>query len=102
MMVPNRLHPAIVSKAEGRAPEDVFPAHYRCNRRSTVRKCAQQSGLELVSFEYLGQYPAYFSFSPLLFTLGSAYEKTIRRIRPLHPLLGWILFTLRKPPPQAR
>lgn len=102
MAVPNRFHPSIVSKTEGRAPDDVFPAHYRCNTRRAVRKCARSASLELHAFEYLGQYPAYFSFSPILFSLASAYEKTIRRFRGLHPLLGWVLFALRKPVDSAR
>lgn len=97
MLVPNRFHPSIVAKTEGRAPEDVFPTRYRCNTRRAVKRCALAAGLELRRFEYLGQYPAYFRFNPVLFGIASAYEKTIRRFRPLHPLLGWILFSLRKP-----
>ena len=96
-LVPNRLHPKIVAQTEGRAPEDVFPTRYRCNTRGAVQKCASAAGLKVDSFEYLGQYPAYFLFSPTLFTIASGYEKLIRRFRPLHPLLGWILFSLRKP-----
>lgn len=97
MMVPNRFHPSIVAKTEGRAPEDVFPTRYRCNTRGAVRRCSRAAGLELARFEYLGQYPAYFRFNTALFAVASAYEKAIRRFRPLHPLLGWILFSLRKP-----
>lgn len=99
LAVPNRFHPFIVSRTEGRDPEDVFPAHYRCNTQQAIRRCARHAGLELHTFEYLGQYPAYFLFSPVLFSLASAYERTIRRFRALHPLLGWVLFALRKPGP---
>lgn len=97
MLVPNRFHPRIVARTEGRAGEDVFPAHYRCNTRRAVGRCASAAGLHLRSFRYLGQYPAYFMFSPALFTLASAYEKLIRSMRLLHVLQGWILFTLEKP-----
>ena len=99
MLIPNRFHAPIVSRTEGRAPEDVFPAHYRCNTRGAVARCARRSGLILDNFSYLGQYPAYFSFSPALFSIASLYEKALRRFPTLHPLLGWILFTLRKPAP---
>lgn len=97
ILVPNRFHPRIVARTEGRASEDVFPAHYRCNTRRAVGRCASAAGLHLKSFQYLGQYPAYFLFSPTLFTLASAYEKLIRSARMLHVLQGWILFTLEKP-----
>ena len=97
MLVPNKHHATIVWKTEGRAPEDVFPTRYRCNTRSAVTRCATDAGLTLIDFEYMGQYPAYFRFNAALFTLASIYEKAIRRIRPCHPLLGWIMFTLQKP-----
>ncbi len=36
--VPNSLHPAFVSKIEARGKEDVYPTHFRFNRRSSVEK----------------------------------------------------------------
>lgn len=97
MLIPNRFHPYIVSRTEGRAAEDVFPARYRCNTRGRVLSLAKSSGLDVEDFRYAGQYPAYFAFSPVLFSVASMYELAVRQLRPLHPLLGWILFTLRKP-----
>lgn len=96
-LVPNRFHPWIVSKTEGREEHDVFPVAYRTNTRSAVEKWAPQAGFEVVSFRYLGQYPSYFMFNGVLFLLGTAYEKTIAKIPALNFLQGWIFVTLRKP-----
>lgn len=103
MLVPNRFHPWIVSKTEGREEHDVFPVAYRTNTRGSVEKWARQAGFEVVSFRYLGQYPSYFMFNGFLFLLGTAYEKTISKIPFLNFLQGWIFVTLRKPDrPPAR
>jgi SAM-dependent methyltransferase len=96
-LVPNRFHPAIVSKTEGRAEHDVFPVAYRTNTRGAVTKWARQVGFEIVSFRYLGQYPSYFMFNGFLFLLASGYEKLISRVSALNFLQGWIFATLRKP-----
>jgi SAM-dependent methyltransferase len=94
---PNRLHPWIVSKTEGRAEEDVFPIAYRTNTRRAVVRWVKQTGFEIVRLDYLGQYPSYFMFNGFLFLLATGYEKMIDRIPALHFLRGWILATLRKP-----
>ena len=62
-VVPNRFHPWIVSKTEGRAEHDVFPIAYRTNTRGAVEKWSRHAGFELLSFSYLGQYPSYFMFN---------------------------------------
>lgn len=96
-MVPNRFHARIVEHAEGRAVEDVFPTRYRCNTRRAVARHAARAGLLVDRFDYVGQYPAYFAYSPRLFSLASRYEFFLRRHQRLKPLLGWILFELVKP-----
>ena len=96
-IVPNRLHPWIVSKTEGRAEQDVFPVAYRSNTRMAVRRWATAAGFELAGFRYLGQYPAYFMFNGGLFWLATGYEKLIGSVRWLNFLRGWLLVTLRKP-----
>ncbi len=98
MAVPNRLHPWIVRLTEGRDEADTFPAFYRCNSRRSLTPLCRASGLELTSLEYLGQYPCYFLFNPVLFTLASGYEKLISRFDALRFLRGWLLGIARKPP----
>ena len=96
-LVPNRLHPWIVSRTEGRQENDVFPVAYRTNTRAAIDRWARQAGFEQVSFSYLGQYPAYFMFNGFLFLLATGYEKLINRFSALALLRGWILVNLRKP-----
>jgi SAM-dependent methyltransferase len=95
-LVPNRFHPWVVSKTEGREEHDVFPIAYRTNTRSAVRKWAEQTRFEVVSFSYLGQYPSYFMFNGFLFLLATGYEKVISSVAALNFLQGWILVTLKK------
>lgn len=101
-LVPNRFHPWIVSKTEGRAEHDVFPVAYRTNTRRAVVKWSAHSGLDIVSFRYLGQYPSYFMFNGFFFLLATGYEKLIGNVSWLNFLQGWILVTLRKPERASR
>lgn len=96
-LIPNRFHPWIVSKTEGRDEHDVFPVAYRTNTRRAVEKWARQAGFEIVSFRYLGQYPSYFMFNGALFLLATGYEKLIAKARMLNFLQGWVFVMLRKP-----
>lgn len=96
-LVPNRFHPWIVHRTEGRDEQDVFPTAYRVNTRRAVARHAERHGLELVEFRYLGQYPSYFMFNGALFLAATAYQKLIERFAPLRCLQGWIFFVLRKP-----
>jgi len=98
LAVPNRFHPWIVSRVEGRAEEDVFPVVYKTNTRRSVKKWAEGAGFEVVRFDYLGQYPSYFMFNGGLFWIATQYEKLLRRFRPLRVLQGWILVTLVRRP----
>jgi len=95
-LVPNRFHPWIVSRTEGRAERDVFPTVYRTNTRGAVERLARRSGFEVISFAYLGQYPNYFLFNGALFLLATGYEKLVSRFHRLRYLRGWILVVLRK------
>jgi SAM-dependent methyltransferase len=95
-LVPNRFHPWIVTRVEGRKEEDVFPIRYRTNTFRAIRKYAHQTGFEIASFQYLGQYPCYFMFNGALFFLATGYEKLINRWEALAFLRGWLLVALKK------
>jgi SAM-dependent methyltransferase len=97
LLIPNRYHPRLVAKTQGRAEEDVFPVAYKTNSYGAVKRWTVVANFELVSFRYLGQYPAYFMFNGFFFLIATAYEKLIRRFESLRFLRGWILVTLRKP-----
>ena len=96
-VVPNRFHPAIVARVEGREEADTFPVRYRTNTRRAVAELSANAGLEIEKFQYLGQYPNYLMFNAALFLLGTAYDKLVSRFEILRFLRGWILVTLRKP-----
>lgn len=95
-LTPNRWHPWIVAHTEGRAEADTFPAFYRTNTERRIRYLADQGGFELTALRYLGQYPSYFMFNPILFLLATGYEKLISRFEILRFLRGWLLFSLKK------
>ncbi|MGH6975768.1 MAG: class I SAM-dependent methyltransferase, partial [Stellaceae bacterium] len=95
-IVPNRFHPWIVRRTEGRAEEDVFPTVYRVNTWRDVARFATRHGLELAEFRYLGQYPSYFMFNGALFLIATAYHKLLESVAPLRCLQGWLLLLLSK------
>ena len=95
-LIPNRYHSYIVSKTEGRDSHDTFPTYYRSNSYTSIKKCSDSVGFEIIHFSYLGQYPAYFVFSPFLFLIGTMYDKFICKYDSLKVLRGWILAVLKK------
>ena len=95
-VIPNRFHPWIVARTEGRQEHDVFPIQYKTNTRSAVSKYAREAGFKVESFRYLGQYPSYLLFNGLLFFVGTLYEKLISRFEGLGFLRGWIMAVLKK------
>lgn len=96
-LVPNRWHPKLVLWTSGRAEEDTFPTFYRANARGDIQQLAAVTGFTLERFAYHGQYPAYLTFSRVLFWLGCRYEIVLARWRGLHRFQGWILCEVRKP-----
>jgi len=96
-VIPNRWHATLVAKMEGRDEEDVFPTYFKTNTFGAVKRWCNESGFELESFQYLGQYPAYFLFNGFLFVMATGYEKLISRFEWLRFLRGWIFVTLKKP-----
>ena len=95
-LIPNRFHPFVVNKVEGRAEEDTFPVHYKSNTVGAVRRLAASHGFRLETARRLNQYPCYLMFNPVLFFLGTAYERLTSRWDALGALRGWLLVSLRK------
>jgi len=95
-IIPNRFHKHIVSIVEGRKMDDVFPAYYKANTHSSIKKLSKKNGFKIVDFQYLGQYPAMFMFNSVLFMFATIYEKIISRIGFLGFLRGWLLVQLKK------
>ena len=95
-MIPNRFHSRIVRLTEGRDEDDTFPTYYRSNTERDIKKLAKTTGFEVTLIDYLGQYPSYFMFNPMLFILGTVYDKMICAFDSLKYLRGWILVVLKK------
>jgi SAM-dependent methyltransferase len=95
-LIPNRFHPWLVSRMEGRNEADTFPTRYRANSLRTIRRLAAATGLTVEAEHCLGQYPTYFMFNPALFLLGCAYDKQVSRFDVLRQLRGWLLVVLQK------
>lgn len=95
-IIPNRFHKYIVSKTEGRKVDDVFPAYYKANTYSSIKRLSKKNDFVIKSFEWLGQYPSSFMFNPFLFMIATMYEKIISRIEFLRFLRGWLLVHLKK------
>ena len=95
-MIPNRFHSRIVRPTEGRNEDDTFPIYYRPNTERDIKKLAKTTGFEVTLIDYLGQYPSYFIFNPMLFIFGTVYDKMICAFDSLKYLRGWILTTLKK------
>jgi ubiquinone/menaquinone biosynthesis C-methylase UbiE len=95
-LIPNRFHSRIVRLTEGRDEDDTFPTYYRSNTGRDIKKLVKTTGFKLTYLEYLGQYPAYFMFNPILFVLGTVYDKMICAFDSLKYLRGWILVVLKK------
>lgn len=95
-LVPNRFHAWIVRKTEGRNEGDTFSTYYRSNTSWSVRHLATASGFSVEDIRFLGQYPSYFLFNPLLFLMGTMYDKVVCRFSALRFLRGWLLCILRK------
>jgi ubiquinone/menaquinone biosynthesis C-methylase UbiE len=95
-LIPNQFHSRIVRLTEGRNENDTFPTYYRSNTERDIKKLAKTTGFEVKQIDYLGQYPSYFMFSPMLFILGTVYDKMICAFDSLRCLRGWILVKLKK------
>lgn len=95
-LIPNRWHPFVVKKVEGRDEQDTFPVHYRTNTAGAIDRLAARHGFRVESARHLNQYPNYLMFNPLLFLLGTAYERITSRWEALRGLRGWLLIALRK------
>ena len=95
-IIPNRLHSKIVRVVEGRDEKDTFPTYYRLNSEKRIKEIVRQVGFKSYRLEYLGQYPSYFLFNPVLFLTGSLYDKLICKAKIFAKLRGWILGVLEK------
>ena len=93
-LIPNRWHPWIIRRLEGRAEEDTFPTYYRANSRAAVSRHARRAGLAVQRLDYLNHPPTYFMSSPTLYRVMNFYDRLVCRFEALGFLRGWLLGAL--------
>ncbi|MCI0665204.1 MAG: class I SAM-dependent methyltransferase [Acidobacteria bacterium] len=76
--VPNRLHPAIVSRLETRGEEDVYPTYFRFNRPGLVKKLLHVAGFNDCRIDLLDQ-PDTYSHVPVLSRIEAAWHGLAQR-----------------------
>ncbi len=77
-VVPNRLHPAIVSRLERRKSEDVYPTYYRFNRPGRVAALLNDAGFRKCNISQL-DHPDTYSNVPVVATIETAWHRLARR-----------------------
>ncbi|MDQ3009088.1 MAG: methyltransferase domain-containing protein [Acidobacteriota bacterium] len=77
-MVPNRFHPAIISRIETRGAADVYPTYFRFNRPRTVEACLREAGFKQWRIEQI-EHPDAYSHVPVAAHVESAWHRAAHR-----------------------
>jgi 2-polyprenyl-3-methyl-5-hydroxy-6-metoxy-1,4-benzoquinol methylase len=77
-LVPNSLHPAIVSRVELREGQDVYPTYFRFNRPRTVATLLRQAGFQRWRVRQL-DHPDVYSHVPLIARIETMWHQLARR-----------------------
>lgn len=89
-LLPHSVNQSLVQKLYGRASEDTFPAYYRANTLSQLRRAARKSGLRVVEMKRYAD-PGYFRFSRMLEASATVADRIFEE---LGPGLGRLYFTV--------
>jgi SAM-dependent methyltransferase len=94
-LLPHRINQSLVNVLYGRAEVDTFPAYYRLNTESRVRRFNAGAGLELANVRRYAD-PGYFRFAGPIENLTILADRILDALAP-----GWgrlyVTFTLEKP-----
>jgi len=74
-LTPYWLHRRLVSKIFRVPADDVFPTLYRANTLGAMRKSMLAAGFIEKELDAINHYPAYLTFSPVLYRLGVLYGR---------------------------
>jgi ubiquinone/menaquinone biosynthesis C-methylase UbiE len=76
-VIPKSAHSRVLSKAQpDRKENDVFPAFYRCNTVTTLRKYLHNYGFQGVVYGFEAE-PSYLNFSQLTYRLGTVVHRIL-------------------------
>ncbi len=85
-LVPNRWHPAVVSRIEERGRSDVYPTHFRFNRPARVEKILREEGFWNCRIELL-DHPNAYTHVPVVACVEDAWHNLARRWSALRGVL---------------
>lgn len=94
-LVPEWVKKPMIALLEGRAGADVFPTHYRFNRRPDIERCCEASGLIGESIAAVESSPQSAMLGPLV-VVELFFIRLARRATWADRRANWIV-TLRKP-----
>jgi SAM-dependent methyltransferase len=84
--IPNRFHPWIVRRLEGRSEHDVHPTHFSFNRRGQIERALRAAGFARWRIEYVASANLY-GHLPLIGQLEATWQWLARRSPTLRPTL---------------
>jgi len=76
--VPNRFHPALVSRMETRKEKEVYPTHFQFNRPRTIERLLRNAGFNDLRIERL-DHPNSYAHVPYFAALESAWHSVALR-----------------------
>lgn len=76
--IPNRLHPAIVSRIETRSRAEVYPTYFRLNRPGAVGSLLQETGFKQFCIELL-EHPDAYSHVPVVARIENSWHRLASR-----------------------
>jgi ubiquinone/menaquinone biosynthesis C-methylase UbiE len=85
-LIPNSLHPRLVSWIEGRAEEDVYPTHYAFNRRRVIEHILRAVGFQQIRVEYL-DHPNSYGHVPAVARIEALWHRLAQHVPSLRGTL---------------
>jgi ubiquinone/menaquinone biosynthesis C-methylase UbiE len=86
LAIPNRMHPWIVRRIEGRAECDVHPTHFTFNRRRQIERTLRAAGFARWRVEYVPS-ANFYGHLPLVGQVEATWQVLARRWSSLRPTL---------------
>jgi SAM-dependent methyltransferase len=95
--LPHRFRQGLNHMLSGTPPDDIFPAYYRANTATSLRRTAERAGFETISLAHVSHHPRYLMFSYPVYRAGVAIEQIVRRHEALKGVRHFIQAVFRRP-----
>jgi ubiquinone/menaquinone biosynthesis C-methylase UbiE len=95
---PHWFHEMVANRARSMSAEahEPWPAYYRLNSRTQIRRAAIASGFTEIEFRMYEAEPSYLVFHEAAFAIGTAYERLVNRFDFLSGIRANIFGRLKK------